>query len=81
MAPGSAVCGVTDLAFLEASGRRIFTATRRGRPFLTLKGNSKLGRSPGFSISHSFSLKMRHWRGSSGSGAPSAPGLEEAGTA
>lgn len=28
--------------------------------------------------SPSFSLKMRHWRGSSGSGAASAPGLEEA---
>lgn len=42
----------TDLAFFEASGRNIFTATRRGRPFLTLNGNSKLGRSWGFSISH-----------------------------
>lgn len=33
------------LAFFEASGRRIFTATSRGRPFLTLKGNSRFGRS------------------------------------
>lgn len=40
------------LAFFEASGRRILTATNRGRPFLTLKGNSKSGRSWGFSISH-----------------------------
>lgn len=46
------VYNVTNLAFLEASGRSIFTATRRGRPFLTLKGNSRLGRSWGFSISH-----------------------------
>lgn len=113
--PGSAVYEITNLAFLEASGRSIFTATSRGRPFLTLKGNSRLGRSWGLSISHrctfmkekydsfiitlsthtsthylisfltspncpspSFSLKIRHWRGSSGRGEASAPGLEEA---
>lgn len=37
--------GASNLAFFEASGLRIFTATNRGRPFLTLKGNSRFGRS------------------------------------
>lgn len=51
-ARGQSGSAAAHLAFLEASGRSIFTATRRGRPFLTLKGNSKLGRSWGLSISH-----------------------------
>lgn len=58
--PGSAVYQATYLAFLEASGRSIFTATSRGRPFLTLKGNSKFVRSWGFSISHRCTFCQRN---------------------
>ena len=44
------------LAFLVASDRRIFTATSRGRPLRTLNGNSRLGRSWGFSTSHKWTF-------------------------